>query len=265
MKAAKQSNAATTSPVTSPVTNLEALEDRRMMVYWPGFVGMDAVFKQYPWLTGGGNGVAVIDKGIDYMHPKFGATATTPSPFIVNVHDWQDGDNDPFPTDPADGPSPRTGHATGVTGILAMLPFKNKDGNTYRGVLSASKIYNLRTSDEHSQDDIKAAMEWVLANHTQYHITAINLTDFFGTSAASPVYDTVLKQLWDAGIFINTPVANNWLGDAETGTPAHTTIGYPGKSPYIFASGGLDANGTGVRAETQRGVGLDLLAPSVNV
>ena len=47
--------------------------------------------------------------------------------------------------------------------------------------------------------------------------------------------------------------------------PAHTTIGYPGKSPYIFASGGLDANGTGVRAETQRGVGLDLLAPSVNV
>jgi hypothetical protein len=260
MKAVKQSNAS-----RSPATTLEDLEDRRMMVYWPGFVGMDAVFKQYPWLTGGGNAVAVIDKGIDYMHPKFGATATKPSPFIVNVHDWQDGDDNPFPTDPADGPSPRTGHATGVTGILAMLPFKNVDGNTYRGVLSASKIFNLRTSDEHSQDDIKAALQWVIDNRVANRITAINLTDFFGTSAPSPVYDAQLKQLWDAGVFMITPVANNWLGDPLTGVPAHTTIGYPGKSPYIFASGGLDANGTGVRAETQRGVGLDLLAPAVNV
>jgi hypothetical protein len=270
MKAVKQSNAA-----TSPVTNLEVLEDRRLMVYWPGFVGMDSVFQQYPWLTGGGNGVAVVDKGIDYLHPRFGGDPATgkASPFIVNVFDYQDNDADPFPRNPASGPSDRTGHATGVTGILAMLPFKNNvvtpyfrgDGNTYRGVLSASKIYNIRTSDEHSQDDIKAGLQWVIDNRVKYHITAINLTDFFGTSAVTPLYDAQLKQLWDAGVFMITPVANNWLGNAETGEPAHTAIGYPGKSPYIFATGGLSADGKGVRAETQRGAGLDLLAPAVNV
>src|SRR5438105_2515600 len=42
---------------------LEMLEDRRMMsvtwVPWATILGQDKVVANYPWLTGGGNGVAV--------------------------------------------------------------------------------------------------------------------------------------------------------------------------------------------------------------
>ncbi|HEY7120719.1 MAG TPA: S8 family serine peptidase [Tepidisphaeraceae bacterium] len=262
MTARKQSSA---SPA---LASFEDLEDRRMMVYWPGFVEMDKVFQQYPWLNGAGHGVAVIDRGIDYLHPRLGGNpvTNTPSPRIVNVWDWNDNDANPFPTDPPTGPDPLSAHATGVAGVLAMLPYKNpKDGLTYQGLLQGSTLYNLRESFDDSQNSIAAALQWVLDNHAKYNITAINLTDFVGTTANIPVYESQIEALWNAGVFMITPVANNWLGDPETGLPAHTAIGYPGKSPYIFATGGLDANGTGVRTETQRGINLDLLAPAVNV
>jgi hypothetical protein len=272
MKAVKQSNAAAkvkkAAVAKAPAFHgLEELEDRRLMTYWPDFVGMNQVFAQFPWLRGGSNGVAVIDRGIDYMHPMLGANpaTNTPSPRIVNVYDWNDNDTNPMPTNPPDGPSPLAAHATGVAGILAMVSHKDSDGKTYQGVLQTSLIYNLRESYTDSQGSITKALQWVLDNHTKYGITAINLTDFVGTSADIPLYNAQVKALWDAGVFIATPVANNWLGDPDTGVPAHTTIGYPGKSPYIFATGGLTEDGLGVRPETQRGVGLDLLTPAINV
>src|SRR4051812_18491773 len=141
----------------SQFSQFEGLEDRRLMVYWPGFVGMDKVIAQYPWLDGGGNGVAVIDKGIDYLHPRLGGVPSagnpltgTPSPRVVNVYDYQDNDTDPFPedADPTD-PDPATGHATGVAGVLAMLPYNNpSDGKRYQGVLQDSLLYNLREDDD---------------------------------------------------------------------------------------------------------------------
>jgi hypothetical protein len=256
-------------PITR-ATPVEPLEDRTMMVYWPGFVGMDAVFQQYPWLNGGGQNVALIDKGVDYWHPRLGGNkaANIKAPDIVNVYDYNDNDTDPFPTDFGPGDIDyAAGHGTGVSGLLVMPPYVNtQDGNkTYQGVLQNSLVYNLRTSNSDSQGSITKALQWVVDNRVRYGITAVNLTDFIGTSAVTPAYEVPLKKLWDAGVFIITPVANDWLGDPEFGDPGKQPIGYPAKSPWIFGSGGLDAEGDGVRAETQRGAGLDVIAPAVNV
>jgi hypothetical protein len=58
-------------------------------------------------------------------------------------------------------------------------------------------------------------------------------------------------------------VANSFLGDPATGKPPRSPIGFPGKSPWIFATGGV--NYQGIRPETQRGPDLDLLGPAQNV
>src|SRR3954463_13886478 len=99
---------------------VESLEERRVMAYgfWPRTLNMDDVFTQYPWLTGGGNGVAEIDKGIDYFHPVFGGDRTNNvvGSKIVNVFDYVDDDTDPFPE--ADPDDAFAGHGTGVASIL---------------------------------------------------------------------------------------------------------------------------------------------------
>jgi hypothetical protein len=277
MRAAKnnlKSTAAVVSRASSPV--VEALEQRQLLAaapwgFWPTQVHMDQVFAQYPWLNGGGNGVAVVDKGIDYLHPLLGGnpTAKTSSPRIVNVYDWNDNDTDPFPDTP-EAEDPSTAHATGVAGILAMMPSDqvvDASGNIrhFQGILQNSKLYNLRTSAADSQGSIRDALQWVVDNRERFHITAVNLTDFIGTAAVTPAYATQVKALWDAGVFIATPVANDWKGDSKRGIPAKQPIGFPAKSPYVFGTGGVNIDNTAIRPETQRGAGLDLLGPAVNV
>jgi hypothetical protein len=250
---------------------LEMLEDRRMMaitwIPWATILGQDKVAANYPWLDGGGNGVAVIDKGIDYWHPALGGnrTTSTKSPRIVNVHDYRDGDNDPFPSE-SQVTDPTSAHGTGVASILAGLPIAI-GGKHFEGILQNSLLYNLRTNRFDSQNTIKLALDWVVANHVQYHITAINLTDFIGTSASTPVYASEVQALWNAGVFIATPCANDWNNPDNPKQP----IGYPAKSPYIFGTGGAGVtinkvlDSTVMNPKTQRGPGLDILSQSTYV
>ena len=269
MKAVKKTKLASQS------NSLEALEDRRLMAvtwgFWPTLLGQDKLVANYPWLNGDGHGVAVIDKGIDYWHPALGGNraTSTKSPRIVNVHDYRDGDNDPFPSE-SEVTDPTSPHGTGVAGILVALPY-DKNGH-YQGLLQNSLLYNLRTDRFNSQNTIKQALDWVVANHTQYHITVVNLTDFVGTPASSPVYASEVQALWNAGVFIATPVANDW----NSPTNPKQAIGYPAKSPYVYGSGGagvtvVAGNGnksvdpTVLNPKTQRGPGLDIVSQSTRV
>src|SRR5687768_1515420 len=225
---------------------LESLEDRRLMAdapwgHWPTFLGMDKVFQQYPWLSGSNFNIAVIDKGIDYWHPALGGNQAqgVKSPKIVNVADYRDGDADPFP-DESEVIDKTSAHGTGVAGILVANPY-DSGGKHYQGMLQNSRLYNLRTNRLDSQNTIKLALQWVLANHEAQNITAVNLTDFIGTarSVTSPVYAAEVKALWEAGVFILTPVANDWLGNPNSTppTPPKEAIGFPAKDPHIYGSG----------------------------
>jgi hypothetical protein len=256
------------SPNT-PSHTLESLEDRRLMAvtptaapwgFWPNYLGLAKTVQNYPWLDGGGQGVAVVDKGIDYWHPALGGNRATgtKSPRIVNVYDYRDNDTDPFPneSEKLDGTSP---HGTGVAGILAGIPYVSPDGQRYQGVIQNTKLYNIRTNRFDSQNTIKKALAWVVTNRAKYNITAINLTDFVGTSA-NPVYASEIQTLWNAGVFVATPVANDWQNPTNPRGP----IGYPAVSPYIFGVGGHYSNGT-ISPKTQRGNYLDLLGPADGV
>lgn len=274
MKASNTSNAVSRSRpghpaqrglAARPPLGLESLEGRTHLAaaawgYWPTFLGMDKVFQNYPWLDGGGNNIAIVDKGIDYWHPALGGNraTSTKSPKIVNVYDYRDNDTNPFPSE-SEATDPSSAHGTGVAGILVANQY-TYNGKRYQGILQDSRLYNLRTNRFDSQNTIKQALAWVVANHAQYNITAVNLTDFIGTSGSIPVYQNEIKALWDAGIFVATPVANDWMDPVKP----KQAIGLPASSPYIFGTGGILADGT-INPKTQRGPGLDLLAPSKNV
>ena len=245
------------------------IEDRQLMAvdpltlpwgFWPVNTGLAKTVQNYPWLDGGAYNVAVVDKGIDYWHPALGGNRTTgvKSPRVVNVFDYQDNDTDPFPntSEAVDGTSP---HGTGVAGLLAGIPYASPDNQRYQGVLQNSKLYNIRTNRFDSQNTIKKALAWIAANASTQRIVAVNLTDFVGTST-NPVYATEIQNLWNAGIFVSTPVANDW----DNPTNPRGPIGYPAVSPYIFGIGGYYANGT-ISPKSERGQYLDLLGPADSV
>lgn len=257
---------------------LEALEDRRLMTVtwgaWPVLLGQDKVAQNYPWLSGDAqHGVAIIDKGIDYWHPALGGNraTNTKSPRIVNVHDYRDGDDDPFPSESElPGNDPTSAHGTGIAGILVALPY-DKGGHN-QGLIQNSLLYNLRTDRFNSQTTIKQALDWVVANHTKYNITAVNLTDFVGTSGNTPIYASEVQTLWNAGVFIATPVANDWNNPASPKAP----IGLPATSPYIFGTGGAGVtvdpglptqhlDPTVMNPKTERGPALDIISQSASV
>jgi hypothetical protein len=264
------------SHMASQIHRLEALEDRRLMTttwgYWPTLLEQDKLVQNYPWLTGSGFGVAVIDQGIDYWHPALGGdrATSTKSPRIVNVHDYRDGDDDPFPSE-SELTDASSAHGTGVAGVLAAFPY-DAGGHHYQGVLQGSLLYNLRTDRFNSESTIKQALDWVVANHAKYNITVVNMTDFVGTSASTPIYASEVQALWNAGVFIATPVANDWNNPASPKQP----ISLPATSPYIFGTGGdgttVNPNGpnkhvdpTVLNPKTERGSGLDIISQSTSV
>src|SRR5204863_3002724 len=143
---------------SSQFAPLEALEGRQLFSApwnaWTIALGIDKVYSQYPWLDGSGHGVAVIDKGINYFHPNLGGNAATntPSPRIVNVHDYQDGDDNPFPeTNPANDELKLAGHGTGVAGLyIAPMYEYGEEGRPVlrqQGMLQGVLLYNLREAD----------------------------------------------------------------------------------------------------------------------
>jgi hypothetical protein len=253
-------------PAVPPSHNaLEPLEHRVLMKtpwgYWPDTLGLTRTIQNYPWLDGGGKNVGVVDKGIDYWHPALGGNRAThtKSPRVVNVYDWRDNDTDPFPSDDEalDTTSP---HGTGVAGILIGVNYTSPDTLKFRGVLQNSKVYNLRQNRLDTENTIKKALQWIVANRASANITAVNLTDFEGTVDSVAIYEPELKALWDAGVFIATPLANNWNLPEDP----HEPIGPPGSSPYVFGIGGENVDGD-IYYMTERGEHLDLLGPAQNV
>jgi len=247
-----------------PQLTLDLLEDRRLFAYgdWPVLLNLDDVWTQYPHLNGGNNSIAVVDKGIDYFHPDLGGNSATNTvaPRIVNVFDWRDNDTTPFPSE-SSATDQSTAHGTGVAGILLANPWPDANGDQQQGVLQSAntKIYNLRTNRFNSQATTELALQWVIANRVSKNITAVHLTDFVGGSGTL-AYSDELATLKAAGVFIITPVANDWIFPGNERAP----IGNPASDPSVFGAGGIIPEGT-LRPQSQRGPGLDILGPAQQV
>jgi hypothetical protein len=206
-------------------------------------IGQAQETTDFPTINGTGVTVAVIDRGVDPNAPGL-----SPSK-IIGGYNFRDNDTNTLDDN---------GHGTGVAGIIAASGY-TYNGQYNQGVATDASLVVLK---QESSENIKAALDWVIANAKQYNIQVINLTDFLTEvlpGAWDPtVYLSELQTIWNMGIFICSPVGN---GEVQYG---NVPIGYPSLSPYVVGVGGIDLNGN-LYADSLRGNGLDVLGPADDV
>lgn len=207
----------------------------------------DALAFLRPDLVGTGQTIAVLDTGIDYQHESLGA-GIGPDKKVIAGWDFVDDDNDPMDTH---------GHGTQVAGVIAADQF-TQGGFTYRGIAPGAKLVALRIAPDTSSASpsrIEEALDWVLANATDYSITTVNLSFGFGRYAGSfvdPTFGDELQQMANRGIAFVSSAGND-------GTDDGFGIDYPAADLNAFGVGSV--NGSDVISEfSQRSSNLDLLA-----
>lgn len=223
-------------------SEFEPLEARKMLSAAWGpqakLIGQDLAAAAFPQITGAGESVAVIDTGVDYNHPVLGGGWGNR---VVAGWDFVGNDSNPM------GDS--NGHGTGVAGMLAASGY-DYDGKHFQGIAPGVKIIALR---EQSTQGVAAALQWVIANKAKYNIVSVNFTDFGGGNKSTAQSITAsLKTLSSMKVYVSTPSGNN---GAKTSIAAY----------YDEANVGSVNLGDGISGFTNRGPGLDFLAPGEKI
>ena len=187
--------------------------------------------------TGAGIGVAVIDSGITSWHDDLGATSTSKTgqrvtAFVDFINNQQQKYDD-------------WGHGTHVAGIIA--------GNGYdsygerAGVAPRANIIALKALDAEGKGKISgiiAALDWAVANRTQYNIRVINMSlgaGVFESYHTDPL-TVAAKRAVDAGIVVVAAAGN--MGKALNGLPQYGAISAPGNAPWVLTVGASSTQGT---------------------
>jgi subtilisin family serine protease len=115
-------------------------------------------------VDGAGMTVAVIDTGVDYNNPALGG-GLGPNDKVIAGYDFADNTSDPMAT--------TSQHGTAIAGLIG-----SEDPNDL-GVAPGVNIVALRVTDDTntaSLSSIANALQWVITNHAQYNISAVNMS-----------------------------------------------------------------------------------------
>lgn len=235
------------------VKSLEHLEPRHLLNASLDLIRVPQEQQTYG-LTGKGECVAILDTGVDYNNVAFAGRIVDGWNFVTNTSDYMD-DN---------------GHGTHVSGIVSQ-------------VAPDVQFVILKVLDKTgtgSFDTINKALQWVEAHAKADNIVAVNMSfgagnyDNNGKVYAEGIstLDGELKALSGEGIFLA----------AASGNDGKIGLAYPASSPYVVSVGAVwnDSYGPAsfingmtdsktypdkICSFTQRGPGLDLLAPGAYV
>ena len=188
-------------------------------------------------ITGSGYSVVVLDSGIDLDHSSFGTDSdgNGVSDRIVYNYDF-------VGTDGPDG-SDGNGHGTHVSGIIG-----SSDG-LYPGIAPGVDLIALRVLDDQGAGnarDLWEALNWVIQNHEEYNVAAVNLSLGFGGFFASPysyIYASQFKALADAGVTVVSASGNNYLAAYQETGQSVLGVAYPSAEPYSLSVGAVLATG----------------------
>ena len=115
-------------------------------------------------VDGTGMTVAVIDTGVDFNNPALGG-GYGPGAKVITGYDFADGTPNPMAT--------ASQHGTAIAGLIGSS--NPNDLGVAPGVnLVALRVTNGANSA--SLTNIASALQWVVDNHQQYHITAVNMS-----------------------------------------------------------------------------------------
>jgi subtilisin len=202
--------------------------------------GLKATKAMKSLLTGNEMKVAVLDTGMDLLHPDFAGRSIVSQSFVPG-EDVQDG----------------KGHGTHCIGTACG--FKDLNGRRY-GVAYESTIYVGKVLNNQGSGNgawILAGMEWAIVNGCQ--VISMSLGNI--NPKPSTAYETVGRRALQNGCLIVAAAGNN----GRTGG----TVGQPANSPSIMAVAAIDnylkAADFSAKSGVFPGAKVDIAAPGVDV
>ena len=204
--------------------------------------GLKATKAMKSLLTGSGIKVAVLDTGMDLLHPDFAGRSIVSQSFV-----------------PGEAVQDGMGHGTHCIGTACG--FKDINGRRY-GIASESTIYVgkvLSNAGSGATGWIIAGMEWAIVNGCQVISMSLGNTD----PNPSIAYENVGRRALKNGCLIVAAAGNHRL------TVPPGTVGQPANSPSIMAVAALDnclsVADFSATSGVSPGAKVDIAAPGVKV
>ena len=188
---------------------------------YPGAVGP---------VLGTGVRVAVVDTGIDYLHPDLAAN-------FAGGYDFVNNDADPMDDN---------GHGTHVSGTIAAV----RNGTGVLGAAPEADLFALKvlgSSGSGSWSGILSALDWCAANRVAVANFSLGSSSYPGTTVEAG-FDNAAK----AGVLLVAAAGNSG--------PGTDTVNYPGKFASVIAVGSTTSTDL-VSSFSSTGPDVELAAP----
>lgn len=181
---------------------------------------------------GDGVTVAVLDTGVDYIHPDLAGRVELGRDFI-------DGDDDPMDV---------AGHGTHVAGIVAAAA---GDGFGVAGIAPGVRILAVRVLDADGQGNYSQVADGIV-HAADRGARVINLS--LGGDRESELLRSAIDYAASRGAIVT----------CATGNESRTSIGFPARHESCLAVGATDEV-DGHAGFSNRGAGIDVVAPGAGI
>jgi subtilisin len=201
--------------------------------------GVNQINAPAAWGNSMGKGirVAVVDTGIDFLHPDLKTNYVGGASFVPGVS---------LPMDD-------NGHGTHCAGTIAAAI----NGSGVVGVAPQASLYAAKVLDRNGSGQFSwviAGIDWCIRQGM--HIVSMSL----GASAAPAALQTICNAAWGRGLLIVAAAGNA----GPPVPPSVSSVGYPAKYKNVVAVSAIDTSNA-VAPFSSRGPEVDLCAPGVNV
>jgi subtilisin len=201
-------------------------------------IGITQVKAPAAWDASRGKGinVAVLDTGIDAMHPDLAANVKGAVSFV-----------------PGETPADGNGHGTHCAGTIAAA----MNGSGVVGVAPAASLFAVKVLANNGSGNwswLIAGIDWCMKNNIK--ILSMSL----GGGSAPAALETMCNNAFAHGLLLVAAAGNT----GPPTPPATSSVGYPGKYKNVIAVSAID-NANVIAAFSSRGPEVEICAPGVSV
>jgi subtilisin len=196
--------------------------------------GVSQIGAPQAWDASRGKGikVAILDTGIDALHPDLASNVKGAVSFV-----------------PGETPPDGNGHGTHAAGIIAAA----ENGTGIIGVAPAAWLYNVKVLGNSGSGQwswIISGINWCISK--KMDIVAIQ----FGLSGLSAAAEAICNAAWGSGLMV--------IATAGVGGPGMGTVAAPARFKNVIAVSSVDNTDT-ITPFSSRGPEVELCAPGINV